>query len=982
MPLLIDPVRPKPVEALFEPVRPFSPREPIQKERVLEKVPKIPYRSDAEEIRAELMRSRIRQARWTSQAAGYRVGAEKVYGKDFLDQVSAWRPWYPKEYEHIRLIDGKWINEYDEELPEPPPTWTHPDVSKTLPQKAGEMVLGPKLGRPDLWVPRLLMGSPSEKAEVMGELMEDLFWGTTNTIGPDGDRKLLDPLAPGWLMFWTRGLTKGLKGLEKTRLVQQLVEQGMPKEVAIGEAAKSMALQIHQRRAEARQVLKNLKEGGGWAPRLIWNALNDLKKPLEPLGVELHGWMAPPLEGLWEILSAPAKWHVFPNIGEGRKSLQEIFQPAVERLAQDPRRLDRPFRQAGTQKAMVLNFATRMGEEVANMNIKQRHAFQKSILQVGPSTKSFRKVEKLVGLGRNIKPSFRQEYAKQVRRAFLSTSRKGSKSPVGVHTWDAAKPLDRSEMLGKMEDLDKFVLDISKETSGNADPAKLHKLLGKAIDNPDLPFDVRRYARDLYNQPLDTPLAIADASHFSSKRFLANTLKEMGVTKPVLMPDDNPQEFLKSSFPGLEDLFLPRDVELELRSLETIPKIAHKAWNKWFLTPWKTNKVILRPATHFRNIFSNAILNDWGGLPFWRGDIYARAWKEVRGKGKYWKEWEKITGGGGTFTLSDIEQVTRGYRHGANIFDIGLAHYDRYTKKARDLYNFEEQWFKMAKFIHNREKGLDPEEAALDAMKYTFNYGEITRFTARMRGSAAPFFTWQSKVLPLMAETAVKHPVRFMKWPILGWYLQQKAIERLGMTEREWEWTESVLPKYVQEGQFLLVPWRDPKGRLQFLNLTYMIPGLGDIGEMYMNPSGWMLGHPLMGIGSALLTKTKFGGAPLYYEWEEPGVKFMKSMVYAWQQWAPNLPVMPGAIDWYHMWDMINERPEALTWDQVLASQVGLKVVAINPVVQARKKRALEDIHRSQIANQMRREMRDATSNRERKAIIDRYMKLRREVGF
>ncbi|MBV6343573.1 hypothetical protein HWQ67_18545 [Candidatus Magnetobacterium casensis] len=409
--------------------------------------------------------------------------------------------------------------------------------------------------------------------------------------------------------------------------------------------------------------------------------------------------------------------------------------------------------------------------------------------------------------------------------------------------------------------------------------------------------------------------------------------------------------------------------------------------NRMFLSPWKTSKLILSPAAHFRNTMSNFILNDWGGLPFYRLDIYKQAAQELKSKGKLFRELQRETGMGGSFSVAEIEQVTGGMKYGANGLDHALSLFDRNfaVSKMRNMYNVEEQWFKMAKYIWNKKQGMQQYEAAMDAMKWTFNYGEITRATAAIRGTAAPFFTWTSKVVPLMAETALKHPVRFAKWPLMFQGMQAAAIENQNINDEEWGWIQSILPDYIKEGAFFLLPFRDQKDRLQMLNMTYIMPGLGDMMDIWRDPASSFLGSPFLTMSADILRNKTFMGTPIYYDWETPGGKFAKSLAHIWQGLVPNFPAIPGTIDFEKMYDTINNTPDSMTWGQIAASQLGLRMTPINVEQMARSRQALDDIHRAEIGSQLKRELRGATSPKQAQAIVEHYSRLRerleRQVG-
>jgi len=252
---------------------------------------------------------------------------------------------------------------------------------------------------------------------------------------------------------------------------------------------------------------------------------------------------------------------------------------------------------------------------------------------------------------------------------------------------------------------------------------------------------------------------------------------------------------------------------------------------------------------------------------------------------------------------------------------------------------------------------------------------------AGVRQWALPFVTWQSKVLPLTIETAVKHPLRFGKWITLGMYLQGYALDQVGLTEGEWETIRGTMPEYLEKGLFLLMPWRDDKGQLKLLNLTWMVPGIGDISEIYQrgatDPFSLAIQHPLAGTFATLISKKKYSGAPLYYDWEHPGTKAAKALSFIWEMWSPAL--MPGNIDWRTLWNAIQENPEALTSEEALASQFGFRLTTVDPAQMRRRHEALRKIHETEISTSMRRELREAKTSEETSRIVEKYGELHLE---
>jgi hypothetical protein len=336
-------------------------------------------------------------------------------------------------------------------------------------------------------------------------------------------------------------------------------------------------------------------------------------------------------------------------------------------------------------------------------------------------------------------------------------------------------------------------------------------------------------------------------------------------------------------------------------------------------------------------------------------------------------------GASSTFTKEELSQLAPALKYGASLPEKILNLFDHIAAPARNIYGAEETWFKLAKFIHNKQLGMAPTEAAIDAAKWTFNYSEITPLIRKVRSSpfGVPFITFQSKVLPLMAETAVKHPLRFSKWIGMGSLMGSYALDKLGMTEDEWSSLKEEFPDYMKGGWFLPMPYRDDKGQLKLLNLQWMIPGLGDVNEIMQrgmdNPWAPFLQSPLVNTLGTLATKKKTTGVPLYYDWEESGTKAAKTFNFLWQMWSP--AVAPGNIDWNAMWDAIQERPEALSPEEAVLANLGFRLTSVDPAIMMKRRAALQKIHEAEATMQMRSELRRSASESESQEIIDRWVR-------
>jgi len=317
--------------------------------------------------------------------------------------------------------------------------------------------------------------------------------------------------------------------------------------------------------------------------------------------------------------------------------------------------------------------------------------------------------------------------------------------------------------------------------------------------------------------------------------------------------------------------------------------------------------------------------------------------KELRRKGPLYQQAMEDGALGREWFGGEIRLLQEAMEDSQSVMDAVFRLSRKSVQDIGRLYQAEEQWFKLAKYLHNLEKGMTRREAAEDALKWTFDYSQVSRLTRGARETVMPFATWFFKMVPVITESLVRYPWRWAGLYLAHQGLLRHSLDSLNISDKEWERIRSNLPKYVRKGSFILLPWRDRDGRLQWLDLTYVLPW-GDIVEMgQRGPLGLVLQSPLWTIPAGLYTGHDFIGRPLWYEWEEPKTKVFKGLDFVYKQLAPSFFLF--SYDWIKGQEAgliprlenlfkgrpllePSEAPGRPTPGQYLASQVGLKTFA------------------------------------------------------
>lgn len=391
------------------------------------------------------------------------------------------------------------------------------------------------------------------------------------------------------------------------------------------------------------------------------------------------------------------------------------------------------------------------------------------------------------------------------------------------------------------------------------------------------------------------------------------------------------------------------------------------------ISEWKFNKVILNPATHGRNLMSNVLLNHLGGLPMTRVDVYYRGLRDLATKGEYYREakeqtdlmqgtfaqveldalldsWNK-TRGGLMDRVAKASQLLREGRASQALNQVRLSQ-TKFGEKAAGIYQGEEAWFKLSKYIHNREAGMEPKAAAADAQAWLFDYSEVPKFVdwARRSPFGAPFITFTYKALPRVAESAVKAP-----WRIGGimagiYAIQQASSNALGIDEKQSAYLESIKPprmkgKFAGTPKYLLMPWKDKYGQLQFLDLTYILPW-GDIGETGASGIPNALpgyASPMRAFAELALNKSGYTGKEIYKFTDSPAEVTRKTSLFLWRFAAP--PLAPGGYGFSRLQKAVTGEVDYFGRTSSLptaaaSSLLGLKTTPFDPVIEARMRRS------------------------------------------
>jgi hypothetical protein len=360
---------------------------------------------------------------------------------------------------------------------------------------------------------------------------------------------------------------------------------------------------------------------------------------------------------------------------------------------------------------------------------------------------------------------------------------------------------------------------------------------------------------------------------------------------------------------------------------------------------WKTGKVVLNPATHFRNTMSNSILLDLSGTDHaQQSKLFVKALGEIRKGSDEYKMARKFFGHTTMMQGEVMDELMRmvqadkstGLQKGINVWN---NYFGKATGVPRRIYQEEEFIFKFMKYLEQREQGMSVMRSVNEANKWLFDYGDLSHFEKTVMRRVAPFYTFPRKALPRVLEAAEKNPMTIAKYPMAAWAMEKYALHQLELTDNDYSGIQKVLPEYMQNGSYMLLPFRDQNGKLRFLDLTYIVPW----GELYDAQDRGLLGtvvaNPIIQVTADIArNKSGWNGREIWQETDTPKERTFKQMIHFWQSAAPSL--MYKGIYWDKMYNAATGKPSKMGDIEPLAPAIahtvfGLRTQAIDPEEQA-----------------------------------------------
>ena len=555
--------------------------------------------------------------------------------------------------------------------------------------------------------------------------------------------------------------------------------------------------------------------------------------------------------------------------------------------------------------------------------------------------------------------------------------------------------------------------------------------------------------------PGDTP---AGATLIDEPRRAESKLQTFTKDMWVKVPDVKVAGTGVAAYGKLAGRYIPGPIWADIRSINSgsfFDSQAGKTYEK-LLRMWKISKTALSPAVHVNNVMANVVMADWhdvSGTHLLKATVaWARQGKSADHK-QLVQDFQDNGGELGTYALTEMQQSqlapildellasTReqndmnGLVNATQVINLlreGMVRQAAATfgqsKAARgasaipgkmiDVYQMEDQIFRLASFIKARESGLTDRQAGRYARRSFLDYNiQAPWIVAAKQSGVLPFISFSYRAIPMLYETMRDKPWKIMKLAMVLGAASAASAAFLGLSdddeERERRWLPDekrgtiwgMVPKMIR------MPWNTASDNPVFLDVRRFIPA-GDITDTGTShgalplPGFLSVGGPLALMVELMANRSMFTGKDIVLDTDTPAESTKKILDYTYKWAMPNLPVptlgtiTPGTepgqfqtYSWTGISNAAHRKEGTFGRDQnipmAVGSAFGMKLEGYSPAVgrknaEAKHKAGLQELRKQEgaVGRQRRQGGIDAEEYKRRmEHIREKKAKESREFG-
>ena len=390
----------------------------------------------------------------------------------------------------------------------------------------------------------------------------------------------------------------------------------------------------------------------------------------------------------------------------------------------------------------------------------------------------------------------------------------------------------------------------------------------------------------------------------------------------VFVPDVSVPGTGLKKFGALAGKWVPGDVFAELKAKVGPESGLSRTYLK-ALSLWKEGKTALNPVTHVNNVVSNVVMADLAGINVLdprSAKAYFQALVDYRNKGDFYTEAQQAGLFGGEWFGNEVGKwlplpgqllkASESANLAAAFANKALDALQKGRGAMGNLYQAEDQFFKLLLYRQARARGMDPADAVTWAERFVFDYSTAAPGVRKIKNTAVPFFNYTAKAIPALTFAATHYPWRVAKWvALLGGFNLYAYDAVYGDDADEMKQTEGeVLPDYLRgrsaffgTPKVLRMPFNDPStDHAVFVDISRFVP-LGDLFDTTNQAGGMPLpapltpNNPLIGLAIGMLgNKDTFTGKDIVRVSDTTGEAAEKRLAWLYRQMAPNNPLLPG----------------------------------------------------------------------------------------
>ncbi len=319
------------------------------------------------------------------------------------------------------------------------------------------------------------------------------------------------------------------------------------------------------------------------------------------------------------------------------------------------------------------------------------------------------------------------------------------------------------------------------------------------------------------------------------------------------------------------------------------------------LAVWKEGKTVLNVVAHTNNIVSNVVMVTAAGANI--NDV-RKGYDSLASKDKFYQEAVEMGMMATGHYTGDIRDYFGDDLLGATtptnlVFKaIKKAWENPVFNKMRELYDLEDQMFKLALYRKSRELGASQQQAVDYAETFIFNYADLPIGVKRIRDFGLPFISYTYKAVPAMTRLAFTQPHRMAAITGAAYGINALAYAMLGLDGDDEEKERASMPDYMQGRSAWGIPKliRTPFGDADnpvFLDIYRWLP-LGDFFTLNDRtggvpiPTSAVLSGPYWNAYNTLIAnRNGLTGGDYFEDTDSDKQTFAKSMRFGLSEWIP-----------------------------------------------------------------------------------------------